>query len=239
LRAKSWLTNVSRDPGLAYANTLSMSDARIRQNLIAAHRRGAVGMSAADEVIADAYNACQNPDPLTAMSATDIAVTLPDDYLVKVDRASMAHGLEVRPPLLDHELLELAMTIPSRLKVRDGGGKWILKQAFAQELPDTVLRRPKRGFEIPVDAWLRGPLRERFQASVLDADAPVAGLIDQDAARRLYQSHLKGWTQHGNVLWLLFALATWADRYLSNSPSWATVPGGDLRVKRPARAASR
>ena len=106
------------------------------------------------------------------MIAADVATLLPDDFLVKVDRASMACGLEVRPPLLDHELLELAARIPSRCKVRDGETKWIFKQAFrGRRLPAAILGRPKQGFDIPVDAWLRGPLRPMFESAVLEPNA--------------------------------------------------------------------
>ena len=98
-------------------------------------------------------------DPLGGMIAADVATFLPDDYLVKVDRASMAHGVEVRPLLVDHEVMELAARTPSRWKIARGETKWILKQTFQDHLPSGVLGRPKQGFEIPIDAWLRGPLR--------------------------------------------------------------------------------
>jgi asparagine synthase (glutamine-hydrolysing) len=126
----------------------------------------------------------------------------------------MAHGLEVRPPLLDHELLELAARIPSAWKVRRGETKWILKQACGGQLPPDVLSRPKQGFELPIDAWLRGPLRPMFEGAVLDPQARVASVINQDTARSLFRSHASGMGRHGNVLWSLLVLAHWADRYL-------------------------
>ena len=91
----------------------------------------------------------------------------PTIFLTKVDRASMAVGLEVRPPLVDHEFLELSARIPSSLKVRGGETKWLFKQMCDGWLPDAVVHRPKQGFDIPVDDWLRGPLREVFEANVL------------------------------------------------------------------------
>jgi asparagine synthase (glutamine-hydrolysing) len=214
-RAKSLLTNISLDAGRAYANTLALSRSHARRGLIAAHRRPALEGRLAEDVIRTVYDSVGSSDALTAMSATDIAITLPDDYLVKVDRASMANGLEVRPPLLDHELLELTMTIPSRLKVRGGEGKWIMKRAFRDELPAMILNRPKAGFEIPVDEWLRGPLREVFEESVLNPRAVVGELIDQASARKLFDSHLNGWSRNGSVLWTLLALGSWADRYMA------------------------
>jgi len=96
------------------------------------------------------------------MLAADVETLLPDDFLVKVDRASMAAGLEARPPLLDHELLELAARIPSRFKVRGGETKWVFKQVCRADLSPDVLDRPKHGFDVPIADWLRGPLRERL-----------------------------------------------------------------------------
>jgi asparagine synthase (glutamine-hydrolysing) len=224
LRGKSWLTNVARDAGSAYARTLSIADAGIRQGLMAPDRAGRLDVTAPEAVIQAAYEAQPTRDTLTAMCATDIATTLPDDYLVKVDRASMAHGLEVRPPLLDHELIEFAMRIPSRYKVRGGKGKWIFSEAFAPDLPPIVRSRPKQGFELPVDEWLRGPLRGMFESSVLSASAPIAGLVDQEAARLLYASHLRGWHSNGQILWSLLALGAWAEHYLHGRDVQAESP---------------
>jgi asparagine synthase (glutamine-hydrolysing) len=126
----------------------------------------------------------------------------------------MAHGLEVRPPLLDHELFELAARIPSRFKVRRGETKWVFKQTYQHQLPADVLWRPKHGFEIPIDTWLRGPLRAMFESSVLDPQARVRDLVDQNVTRGIYRAHLGGTGRHGNVLWSLLVLARWAERYL-------------------------
>src|SRR5205823_13805353 len=125
--------------------------------------------------------------PLDGMLSADIAVVLPDDFLVKVDRASMANGLEVRPPLLDHELLELAARIPAGYKVHKGETKWIFKRAVEARLPADVVRRPKQGFEMPIDTWLRGPLRPVFEDAVLAPGARIAPLIDRTTAAKLYR----------------------------------------------------
>jgi asparagine synthase (glutamine-hydrolysing) len=153
-------------------------------------------------------------DPLAGMIGADVDVVLPDDYLVKVDRASMAHGLEVRPPLLDHELLELTARIPSRYKVSRGETKWLLKQCYAGALPRDLLQRPKHGFEMPVERWMAGPLRPVFEAVVLQPASHVSGLIDQQAARAVLREHIRGGARHGQVLWSLLVLAKWAERYL-------------------------
>jgi asparagine synthase (glutamine-hydrolysing) len=131
----------------------------------------------------------------------------------------MANGLEVRPPLLDHELLELAARIPSHWKVRGGETKWLFKRAYEADLPTDVIRGPKRGFEMPVDAWLRGPLREVFEAAVLAPGHPVGGLIATDVVRPLYRTHRAGTGRHGALLWNLLVLARWAEHYLTAAPA--------------------
>jgi asparagine synthase (glutamine-hydrolysing) len=137
----------------------------------------------------------------------------------------MAHGLEVRPPLLDHKLLELAAQIPSRFKVRGREGKSIFKQSFRGRLPTSAVDRRKQGFELPIDDWIRGPLRDMIEVSVLNSNAPVAGLINPTIARRLYRSHVAGSGNHGAELWTLLVLSRWAERYLGANSSRAIGNG--------------
>jgi asparagine synthase (glutamine-hydrolysing) len=215
LRAKTLLTNLSLDGGAAYANTLSLCRLPIRRQLLAEHIQSALNGHRPERPIQRAYAAVSVNDPLGGMLAADVGTILPDDFLVKVDRASMAHGLEVRPPLLDHELMELAARIPSPWKVQKGQTKWILKQTYRTSLSDGLVNRPKHGFEIPVDLWLRGPLRDMFEAAVLNPQARVRQLIHQGRAQKLFRSHLAGMSRHGNVLWTMLVLARWAERYLT------------------------
>ena len=216
LRAKTLLTNLSLDPGNAYANTLSLCRMPLRRQLLSPDVVVDLNGHRPEDEIRAAYERAPSGDPLSGMIAADMSTFLPDDYLVKVDRASMAHGLEVRPPMLDHELLELSARIPSRLKVHEGKGKWILKSAYAQDLPRDILWRRKQGFEIPIDSWLRGPLRPVFEESVLRSNAAVAGLVNQGAVRQLFRSHNSGMGRHGRALWSLLVLARWSERYLSS-----------------------
>jgi asparagine synthase (glutamine-hydrolysing) len=214
LRAKTLLTNLSLNAASAYANTLQVCRQPQRLRLLARDVAAGLNGHRPEAVVCAGYATAPRGDALAGMIAADVATLLPDDYLVKVDRASMAHGLEVRPPLLDHELLELTARIPSTLKIRAGATKWLMKQAFRDVLPEVVRTRPKQGFELPVDAWLRGPLREKVEAMVLSPGARIAGLVDQAAARSLYQAHRAGIGRHGGVLWGLLVLASWCDRYL-------------------------
>jgi asparagine synthase (glutamine-hydrolysing) len=218
LRAKTLLTNLALDPADAYANTLAVCRPPLRHRLLAAGLAARLNGHAPERVVVEGYAAAPAGDELAGMIAADVATVLPDDFLVKVDRASMAHGLEVRPPLLDHELLELAARIPSRWKVKGGETKWVFKQALRPRLPADLLDRRKQGFEVPTDAWLRGPLRGRFEESVLSPSARVRELIDQNLARRLYRAHGARVGRHGPLLWSLLVLARWAERYLAPAP---------------------
>src|SRR5262249_42344253 len=150
-----------------YANTLTVCRQPLRRRLLAREVVTELNGHEPERIVREGHAAAPAGHPLDGMIAADVATRLPDDYLVKVDRASMAWGLEVRPPLLDHELLELAARIPAVWKVRHGRTKWLLRQVCRQRLPAAVSARRKQGFEIPVDAWLRGPLREMFAGAVV------------------------------------------------------------------------
>jgi asparagine synthase (glutamine-hydrolysing) len=221
LRAKTLLTNLSLDPGPAYANTLALCRLPRRRRLLAPDVAAELNGHDPARIIREAHASAPAGDPLGGMLAADVATVLPDDFLVKVDRASMANGLEVRPPFLDHELLELTARIPSKWKVHRGETRGVLKQAYRRDLPAGVIDRPKHGFEIPIDAWFRGPLCERFEAAVLAPQARVGDLVNREAARQVYRAHLAGTGRHGSLLWGLLILACWADRYLQAAPPLA------------------
>jgi len=213
VRLKTAMTNVALDGPSAYANTLAICRPPLRRRLMNPDRAAQLNGHVPERILRDGYAAAPQDDALGAMIATDVSMLLPDDFLTKVDRAAMAYGLEVRPPLLDHELLELAARIPSRWKVHRGETKWILKQVMRDRLPDATLRA-KHGFDVPVDRWLRGPLRDVVESVLLAPRAPVAALLDQSAVRKLYRSHLAHTGRYGRLLWNLLALGHWAQRYL-------------------------
>lgn len=213
LRLKTALTNLSLDPAAAYANTLQVCRPPLRRQLLHPDVASQLNGHNPGASVTSAFALARKDDVLGGMIAADVATLLPDDYLVKVDRASMACGLEVRPPLLDHELLELTARIPSRYKIHNGQTKWIFKTAFEDRLPPGILHRPKQGFEMPVNAWLRGPLRDRFEDLVLGRGSPLEGLIDRAVARTLFAQHQRGIGRHGSVLWSLLVLNAWAGRY--------------------------
>lgn len=136
----------------------------------------------------------------------DVRGYLADDILAKVDRASMATSLEVRVPFLDHELVEAVMAIPASWKLRRGETKWILKQAFADLLPRTTLRRGKEGFSIPMKNWLRGPLEPLLRDVLAPARIRDRGWFDAAEVARLVEDHVRGRQNHAHRLWCLVAL---------------------------------
>lgn len=229
LRAKTLLSNLALEPAAAYANTVSLCRQPARRQLLSREIAGMLNGHRPEEAIEDAYRTADSNDPLAGMLAADVSCFLPEDFLTKVDRASMAYGLEVRPPLVDHELLELVAQLPSDMKVRQGETKWILKQTYENRLPKGTARRAKQGFEIPIDAWLRGPLRETFESGVLSRSSCVGELINQTAVERLYRAHLNRVGRHGNVLWAMLVLARWADEYLGTNRS-ARLPVAALNI---------
>ena len=230
LRAKTLLANLALEPADAYANTLAVCRLPHRELLMRPELRAQLNGYRPEEIVKQYYLLAPQDDPLAGMITADIHTLLPDDFLVKVDRAAMSCGLEVRPPFLDHELLELAAQVPSDLKVHKGKTKWILKEAYRDVLPAEILNRPKHGFEIPVDEWLRGPLREMVYSLVLSTRTRAAELIDTAYARKMYQSHLNGTGRHGAVLWGLLVLAAWADRYLGSDAAWGALDWEEARI---------
>ena len=213
LRARTLLTNLGMEPGPAYANTLAICRQPFRRQLLSEGILNALNGHRSEQIIQQAFATAPKNDALAGMIAADVEVILPDDFLVKVDRASMAHGLEVRPPLLDHELLELSAKIPSKYKIHQGETKWIFKEAFASQLPRAVTKRPKQGFEMPIEGWLRGPLASMFEETVLSNNGKLSGLVNPTQARKLFQSHQRGLGRHGQILWSLLVLAKWMERY--------------------------
>jgi asparagine synthase (glutamine-hydrolysing) len=149
---------------------------------------------------------------LNRMQRIDAATYLPDDILQKVDRASMAFALEVRPPLLDHRVVAFAFRLPRRLRIRNGESKWLLRRVLDRYVPRDLVERPKMGFGVPLADWLRGPLRD-WAEDMLDPVRFGGGLIDVGAARALWQEHLRGGRNWAYALWTLLMFEAWRRRW--------------------------
>lgn len=154
------------------------------------------------------------PDPVERMQYRDTLGYLPDDILAKVDRASMAASLEVRVPLLDHRVVALAWSLPRRLKIRDGTGKWVLRRVLARHLPTDLVERPKMGFAAPVGDWLRGPLRDWAQDLLTPAALERYGLVAPAPVQTALKEHVDGGRSRAYPLWCVLMLQSWCRRWL-------------------------
>jgi asparagine synthase (glutamine-hydrolysing) len=152
-------------------------------------------------------------DFLARMQFYDLHSYLPDDILVKVDRASMAVALEAREPLLDHRLIEFAWSLPRDLKMRDGQTKWILRQVLDKYVPRHLFDRPKMGFSVPLGGWLRGPLRDWAQALLSPSRIAADGLFAPGQLATLWNEHQSGRANRESVLWNVVMFQAWWDRY--------------------------
>jgi asparagine synthase (glutamine-hydrolysing) len=143
---------------------------------------------------------------------------LPDDILYKTDRMSMAHSLEVRPPFLDHRIVEFAASLPQRLKIRGGTQKFVLRELMRGKLPETVLKRKKTGFDIPTHDWFRGALRPLLMDTVTPEAIAATGIFDARAIETLIRDHMERRINAGYHLWGLLTLFLWMKRWKVEAP---------------------
>ncbi len=149
------------------------------------------------------------PTLVTGANWADIHTYLPDNLMVKVDVASMAHGLESRSPLLDHVFMEWAMTIPENVKMAGGVTKALFKKAMEPYLPYELLYRPKMGFGAPVDHWFRAELKDMAHDVLLSDSATARNIFRKDYVQQLLNEHLSGENNHQSRLWALLMLELW------------------------------
>lgn len=211
-RAKATFQALARDTVTGYFQGVGILRDELRAPLFSpSFRRELQGYNAVDLLHAHAQRA-PTDHPLSLVQYLDMKTYLPGDILTKVDRASMAHALEVRVPILDHPLVEWMSGLPPEFKLRGGEGKYLFKQAMQPYLSNDLLYRRKQGFAVPVAAWFRGPLRERMQAQVLGTRMADSGLFDMDYLSTLVGQHTSGRRNHSEVLWSLLMFDSFLGR---------------------------
>jgi asparagine synthase (glutamine-hydrolysing) len=211
-RGKTTFEGMARTPVEAYFHSVSILRAPMRQRLFSPKLRAALGGYDAFEVFARHARRAGTEDALSLIQYLDLKTYLVGDINTKVDRASMAHSLEVREPLMDHPLIEWLATLPVDMKIRGNEGKFLLKKAMEPHLPHEIMYRPKMGFSVPLARWFRGPLKERVRESILGPRLLGTGWFNEPYLRQLVEAHQSGRSDFSSPLWTLLMF----DAFLRN-----------------------
>ncbi|MDB4476059.1 asparagine synthase (glutamine-hydrolyzing) [bacterium] len=215
-RASTFLDALSKSPALAfYQSNAQITDSQWAELSTEVTKRALNDYHPSKQTI-DAYSRCDGRDHLARILYTDMKTYLPGDILVKVDRMSMAHSLEVRAPLLDYQLMEYAGTLPSHLKFRNGVKKHILKEVFEPDLPQEILHRKKMGFSPPVAEWLRGELKPLAENALLNGEDGLLRYLNIRAIKTLWDEHQSKSHDHGTLLWSLLMFQLWWTNYMED-----------------------
>jgi asparagine synthase (glutamine-hydrolysing) len=208
-RLKRFLEASGQPPASKYMNWLQIFSQKFKTDLYSTDFNDQLVAHDSSAFLKEAWHRAETRSLVTQASFADLVTYLPCDLMTKVDIASMAHGLEVRCPMLDYRLVEFAMSLPSALKLRHFRGKAILKDAFGESLPPAIWRRPKMGFGVPIARWFRGELRPMIYEFLLAPDARVNSFFNTSALQRLVIEHDSGKQNHGYRLWSLLMLEAW------------------------------
>ena len=211
-RAKTTFEGLARSSVEAYFHSMCFIREPLRSQLYSTSFKAALGGYTAQDVFFRHAHRAGTDDPLALIQYIDTHTYLVGDINTKVDRASMAHSLEVREPLMDHELVEWLATLPSSFKMRGSEGKHIFKKAMEPYLPNDVLYRPKMGFAVPLARWFRGPLRSRVREVLLGTRMAESGCFNTATIRKLVEQHESGFRDHSTPIWTLLMY----DAFLKN-----------------------
>ncbi|WP_414585247.1 asparagine synthase (glutamine-hydrolyzing) [Scytonema sp. PCC 10023] len=199
------------------AGVLAVSDPEAMYASLVSHWKEpeAIVIGSCEPITAVSDRQCwpQLPDYTQRMMYLDTVTYLPDDILVKVDRASMGVSLEGRIPLLDHRIVEFAWRIPLSMKIRNGQGKWLLRQILYKYVPQELIERPKMGFGVPIDSWLRGPLREWAEDLLDESRLHQQGFLNPKPIQQKWKEHISGDRNWQYYLWDVLMFQAWLDKH--------------------------
>jgi asparagine synthase (glutamine-hydrolysing) len=211
LRLGTLAENLGRDPAAAYFADLAFLKPADARRLMGLRADRDVTKSPVFEQVTEPYRRCTSTSAVQRAEYADLKVYLPNDPLVKTDRMSMAHSLEVRCPLLDRRVVELAFRIPAERKQRGRQGKALLRALARRRLPSGLWQLPKRGFTVPIGEWIAGPSAQQFKNEVLHSRAQVGDYVDRTELHRLFAEHCSGERQNSFALWAMWVLERWLD----------------------------
>jgi asparagine synthase (glutamine-hydrolysing) len=209
-RGKATFQSLARSPLEGYFNSISIFRPHEKRWLLTQDFRRTLDGYDSMDLLQYHYDRAGTDDLLSRIQYVDIKTYLPDDILAKVDRASMAVSLEVRAPLLDHQLMELVAKIPSSLKLRGRTGKYIFKKAMAGVLPPEVLDRRKQGFAVPLASWFRSELRDVAHAAIFSCDD---GILDKSYLKQVWDEHQRGTYDRSPHLWAVLMYRKWREAF--------------------------
>ena len=221
LRAKTTFEGMGRTAVEAYFHSVSILRGPMREQLFSHKLKRDLAGYGAQEVFDFHAGRAGTDDPLALIQYLDLKTYLVGDINTKVDRASMAHSLEVREPLMDHKLVEWLATLPSSLKVRGQEGKFLLKKALEPQLPNDVLYRPKMGFAVPLSRWFRGPLKQRVRDAVLGERLASTGWFNRGYLQHLVDAHQNGSRDYSAPLWTLLMFDAFLRNVVDEAPGAA------------------
>ncbi|MGH2437955.1 MAG: asparagine synthetase B family protein, partial [bacterium] len=232
LRAKRWSERLSMSWQERYTCGMMQFWPSLKSDLCTTDFTRLAGRDSR-EILLEEFRRSSQMDRIDAYLNADVAYYLPDALLVKVDIASMAHGLEARSPLLDHEFMEFAAALPSDLKLRGRNTKYIFKRAIRGLLPPEVIDRPKKGFSVPLDHWFRHELKEMAYDLLLDRRTLQRGYFRAGAVKQLLDEHVGGTHDWSDQLWNLLMLEFWHRTFIDSRPA---VPSQMQYVEVPLEA---
>jgi asparagine synthase (glutamine-hydrolysing) len=200
---------------MRYFRYLSKFQEEEKQSLYSAELRRRAAENDSSRLFMSYYEKCPDKDRLNKWLYVDFKTSLPDEMLTKVDRMTMAFGLEARVPFLDHLLAEYLCGLPSDLKLRRMTSKYLLRKAIKDLLPKEITERPKHGFEVPLDDWMRGELKDYVRDYLNEKRIKKEGFFEWESVKRILDLHSANKFNYGHQIWMLLTFGIWHEQYFN------------------------